>query len=349
MDTNEVVRRYAAGERNFEKQYLCRGDYSLKNESLVGINLKKSIIHGMSLEGAILKNSNFHEVTFEYVNLKKSDLSESDLSESEFKEGNILEGVNFERANLAHAQLKDTNLQAANLKGAILTAANLRRANLRGADLRGAKLNEANFQEANLEGVRSDEETKWASALNLSSATFSDESAKQKILLAQSSQLNINVEATETLVINGHKTNLTFEKAKEHIKKLISQRHNRRGQAKFRRDLLKAYKGRCAITACNISEALEAAHVVPYCLTGDNDISNGILLRADLHTLFDCNLIRINPDTHSIELDGYLMVSHDYSYLPKFRPFLEAPKGAIDSKWRNALRWRFNEYYKYLS
>lgn len=74
----------------------------------------------------------------------------------------------------------------------------------------------------------------------------------------------------------------------------------RRGQPAFRKALLEAYGGRCAMTGCNAVDALEAAHIVPYQNASSNAISNGLLLRADVHTLFDLHLIGINPDSLDI-------------------------------------------------
>ncbi|CAD5937613.1 GUN4 domain-containing protein [Planktothrix agardhii] len=82
------------------------------------------------------------------------------------------------------------------------------------------------------------------------------------------------------------------EETRKRISRWIAQR---RGQPKFRQELLEAYNYRCAITGCNAEEALEAAHIIPYCETEDNAIYNGLLLRADIHTLFDLNLIAIAP------------------------------------------------------
>ena len=76
----------------------------------------------------------------------------------------------------------------------------------------------------------------------------------------------------------------------------------RRGQTKFRQILLEAYNYKCAITDFDAEAALEAAHIVPYTETGNNNPSNGLLLRADLHTLFDLNLIAIHPETLKISL-----------------------------------------------
>jgi hypothetical protein len=74
----------------------------------------------------------------------------------------------------------------------------------------------------------------------------------------------------------------------------------RRGQPAFRRKLLKAYAGKCAISGCNVREVLEAAHIIPY-LGGKTDFTaNGMLLRADLHTLFDLRLISVDAATKKV-------------------------------------------------
>ncbi|MFN3458045.1 MAG: HNH endonuclease [Novosphingobium sp.] len=68
----------------------------------------------------------------------------------------------------------------------------------------------------------------------------------------------------------------------------------RQGQAAFRRRLLQAYGGKCAITGCEIEDILEAAHISPYKGTQTDDVTNGLLLRADIHTLFDRGLIKVD-------------------------------------------------------
>ncbi|AEL08327.1 hypothetical protein XCR_3465 [Xanthomonas campestris pv. raphani 756C] len=70
----------------------------------------------------------------------------------------------------------------------------------------------------------------------------------------------------------------------------------RRGQSFFRNQLLDAYGGRCAITGCSAKEVLEAAHILPYQGDHTDRVDNGLLLRADLHTLFDCLLLWITPE-----------------------------------------------------
>jgi putative restriction endonuclease len=76
----------------------------------------------------------------------------------------------------------------------------------------------------------------------------------------------------------------------------------RLGQPKFRSELFAAYGGRCAISGCNVRAVLEAAHIRPYLGTHTNSVSNGLLLRADLHTLFDLGLLKIEPTSRKVVL-----------------------------------------------
>jgi len=80
----------------------------------------------------------------------------------------------------------------------------------------------------------------------------------------------------------------------------------RRGQHRFRTELLLAYGHRCPITKCDLPEALEAAHIQAYRGEKFNHVQNGILLRGDIHTLFDLGKIGVHPDTHKIVISGAL-------------------------------------------
>jgi putative restriction endonuclease len=89
----------------------------------------------------------------------------------------------------------------------------------------------------------------------------------------------------------------------------VAQIVQRRGQAAFRRELLIAYEGKCAISGCDAEQALEAAHIRPYRGKDTDRVENGLLLRADLHTLFDVGLIAIEPASLSILLAPKLTTS----------------------------------------
>ena len=89
-------------------------------------------------------------------------------------------------------------------------------------------------------------------------------------------------------------------------RRTLRQIAQRQGQRAFRRSLLEAYGGHCAITNCNVSETLEAAHIFPYRGEETNHITNGVLLRADLHTLFDLGLIAIDTSDFSIVVANHI-------------------------------------------
>lgn len=75
------------------------------------------------------------------------------------------------------------------------------------------------------------------------------------------------------------------------------------GQGQFRDALMARYKGRCTISRCAVPEALEAAHVMPH--TGDpkwDHPDNGMLLRRDLHALFDAMLWSIDPKSNRLRV-----------------------------------------------
>jgi hypothetical protein len=110
--------------------------------------------------------------------------------------------------------------------------------------------------------------------------------------------------------------------------------HLRQGQSGFRRALIAAYGGRCAISGCDVTDVLEAAHIQPYRGLHTNVVSNGLLLRADLHTLFDLGLLRIDPVDHHVELAPTL-VATEYQQLQGRT--LRLPRDAFDQPYRTAL------------
>ncbi|NCT40326.1 MAG: hypothetical protein GW778_01515 [Alphaproteobacteria bacterium] len=111
----------------------------------------------------------------------------------------------------------------------------------------------------------------------------------------------------------------------------------RQGQPKFRNGLLEIYEGKCAITASKASVVLEAAHIAPYNGEETNELSNGILLRSDIHTLFDRGLVRISAKDYSISVDSTLRDSEYWRFngLRIRLPIKEAPS-------RSALKHKEN-------
>jgi len=76
----------------------------------------------------------------------------------------------------------------------------------------------------------------------------------------------------------------------------------RLGQGSFRMLITDAYNRRCAMSSERTLPALEAAHIRPYSEGQDHSLSNGLLLRSDLHKLFDLGYVGVNPTTMKIEV-----------------------------------------------
>lgn len=76
----------------------------------------------------------------------------------------------------------------------------------------------------------------------------------------------------------------------------------RRGQQRFRESLRQRYGDACMISGCTLFDVVEAAHISPYRGIDDQHPENGLLLRADLHTLFDLDLLGIEPDALRVHL-----------------------------------------------
>ncbi len=74
----------------------------------------------------------------------------------------------------------------------------------------------------------------------------------------------------------------------------------RLGQGSFRILVTDAYQRRCAVTAERTLPVLEAAHINPYAAGGKHQLSNGLLLRSDIHTLFDRFYLTIEPKEKTI-------------------------------------------------
>lgn len=84
------------------------------------------------------------------------------------------------------------------------------------------------------------------------------------------------------------------------IEDLLEERYSqqlvRPNQSMFRVMLLSSYDKTCAITSSKVVQTLEAAHIRPYAYQKIDTIHNGLLLRADVHRLFDTGLIGVNTN-----------------------------------------------------
>ena len=70
----------------------------------------------------------------------------------------------------------------------------------------------------------------------------------------------------------------------------------RLGQGTFRVMVTDAYQRRCAVTGERVLPVLQAAHILPVSEGGTHRVDNGLLLRSDVHTLFDSGYVTVTPD-----------------------------------------------------
>ena len=90
--------------------------------------------------------------------------------------------------------------------------------------------------------------------------------------------------------------------ATDNRERVLTSIVRRRGQPEFRQMLMKIYGGACAVTGYNAEYALEAAHIRPFRGGHTNHPTNGLLLRADKHTLFDLHLLAIDTSTSKMTI-----------------------------------------------
>ncbi len=126
------------------------------------------------------------------------------------------------------------------------------------------------------------------------------------------------------------------EDVEDQRRRVLASIVRRRGQSQFRKKLLDTYDSRCAVTQCDAVDALEAAHIHPYLGDASNDVTNGLLLRADVHTLFDLYLISIDPDSMRVALSPQLRQS---SYALLEGRTLGAPRIEAQAVSSDSLRW----------
>ena len=157
------------------------------------------------------------------------------------------------------------------------------------------------------------------------------------VIAAQAEEI---IQLGSELEHEGYFTDLDTDDGRTRLLREVVQR---RGQAKFRSALLSAYEGRCAVTGCDAVDALEAAHLVGYKGLDTQQVSNGVLLRADIHTLFDLGLLLICPNTLTISLASNLKQS-SYAYL--HGQTLSLPRDPTKQPSNGALRHRWEIFVK---
>lgn len=122
----------------------------------------------------------------------------------------------------------------------------------------------------------------------------------------------------------------------------------RLGQGAFRALVLDAYQSHCAITGHKIRPTLQAAHIRPIADGGQHRVDNGLLLRSDIHTLFDLGYVTINQDYRLIVSprlrDDFGNGDDLYALSAAARP-ITTPKRRQDQPSVTALQWHQAEVF----
>lgn len=116
----------------------------------------------------------------------------------------------------------------------------------------------------------------------------------------------------------------------------LVERAVRDGQDNFRSALLRAYGAKCAITESDAVETLQGAHIYPYRGRATNVVGNGLLLRSDIHILFDRGAIAIDESCYTVLMKPHLQVTRYGAELSARRLLL--PRRKADRPSTAALR-----------
>jgi HNH endonuclease len=121
----------------------------------------------------------------------------------------------------------------------------------------------------------------------------------------------------------------------------------RLGQRTFRIAVLDAYGRACAVTTEHSLPALEASHIRSYAKNGPHEIRNGLLLRADLHRLFDWGYVTVTPELR-LEVSARLREEfhNGRSYYPLHGSQLQVPSASSHRPDQSFLEWHNQNLFR---
>ena len=121
----------------------------------------------------------------------------------------------------------------------------------------------------------------------------------------------------------------------------------RLGQGAFRIGVTDAYSRMCAVTGEKVLPALEACHIRPFAAGGHHAVSNGILFRRDIHSLFDLGYVTVSPELH---FEVSRKVKEEYSngreYYALHGRKLNEPRSDSDKPDASFLIWHNDKVFR---
>lgn len=126
-------------------------------------------------------------------------------------------------------------------------------------------------------------------------------------------------------------------------RRLVAQRL---GQQAFQAVVLDAYARRCAITGEKIVPVLQAAHIRPLPAGGEHRLDNGLLLRSDVHTLFDRGYLGVDP-RHRLLVSPRLRgeFGNGEEFYARAGEEIAVPTRRADRPARDFLEWHVDEVF----
>lgn len=145
----------------------------------------------------------------------------------------------------------------------------------------------------------------------------------------------------------GAKSQLIFEEPNSQYTRSILTKV-RLGQGAFRVMITDAYQRKCAVTGERTLPVLEAAHIKPYAKSGPHFISNGLLLRSDIHKLFDNGYVTISPE---LKVEVSKKLKEEFSNGKEYYKFhgssiIALPNKTLDKPSGQYIEWHNNNIYK---
>ncbi|QSV53966.1 MAG: hypothetical protein HEP80_08835 [Dolichospermum sp. UKL201] len=309
------------------------------NEGVVITNLSGVDLTGVCLDGANLTKANLsgaslHEVCVDNQIIKtRKEVIITSLQKA------ILTEANLENANLRGVDLRGANLTGANLKGSNLTGADLRRADLTQADLRGSNLAGCRIRDTNFSKVDFRNTDLTNTKTNLTGANFKGAYYNDETKFPTEFDPKTKKMITEADIQKYHNSGWIELLTKKKIK-IAKSPPPREGQEKFKEELIKKYGYKCLISGCHIEQIIEAAHIIPYRDLNSHDVANGLLLRVDLHRLFDAHLIAIHPTTREVLISE--QIAKDYQDIRGIK-IENRLTGEDATKQQDALRYHYEQ------
>jgi putative restriction endonuclease len=121
----------------------------------------------------------------------------------------------------------------------------------------------------------------------------------------------------------------------------------RLGQRAFQAVVLNAYGGRCAVTGDRIRPVLQAAHIRPLPSGGEHRLDNGLLLRSDVHTLYDRGYLGVDAK-HRLLVSPRLRkeFGNGEEFYARAGQAIAVPTRPIDRPGSQFVEWHLDEVFK---